>query len=278
MAFSSLVTRFTGSGVAGDIARRADGSSTDPVRTISFLFKHLPVLFLVAVTLTGCSIESAATRPQGGNEYLNQGEYGGTSTAGSLRPQADSLTQGSVIRPGDQIQLTVWGYPEFNTTTTVKGYGTITVPLIGEVIAAGLTVRQLSAQLEQRLSQYVKGKVKLTISHIGINQRISVMGAVNRQGNYPALSELSLVQVLADAGGTTSGANLKDVRIYRRGMRTGVINVNLIDYLQNGNIQYVPMVGPGDVVFVPKQKNFVKSFSVYATEIIFLFSFFALLR
>lgn len=234
---------------------------------------------MVAVTVTGCSVESAATNsPQNGGAYFNRGAYNGSSAVGALRPEEDSLNQSSVIRPGDQIQLTVWGYPEFNTTTTVKGYGTITVPLIGDVIAAGLTVRQLSAQLEQRLSEYVKGKVKLTISHIGMNQQVSVMGAVNKQGNYAALSELSLVQVLADAGGTTTGANLKDVKIYRRGLHADVVDVNLIDYLQNGNVQYVPMVGPGDVVFVPQQKNFIKSFSGYATQIIFLFSFFALLR
>lgn len=237
------------------------------------------IIAIAATSVAGCSLESETTRPSAvynSPAGVNPGNE--NSNFGSLLPEIDSLSERSIIMSGDRIQLTVWGYPKFNTTTTVDRYGTITVPLVGEVIVAGLTVRELNAELKQRLSEYVKGNVKITISHVGVSQEVSVMGAVTKQGNYPALTERSLVSLLAQAGGTTTDANLNDIKIYRRGDRSRVVKVNLTDYLQSGNIQYVPKVGPGDIVFVPEQPNFIRSFSKYANEVVFLFGFFALLR
>jgi polysaccharide biosynthesis/export protein len=237
------------------------------------------MLCLTGITIAGCSLESAATNPSVSyGEAANVHTGGGSSDSGSLQLNVDSLNQESIISPGDKIEITVWGYPEFNTTTTVKSFGTITVPLIGEIIAGGLTVEQLKDQLKQRLSQYVKGDARVTISHIGIGRQISVLGAVSKQGNYPAITDLPLVGILADAGGTTSDADLAHIKIFRRGIHSDAINVNLTEYLRSGNIRYIPRVGPGDMVFIPEQPNFIKDFSAYAGEVVFLFGFFTLLR
>lgn len=240
--------------------------------------QKLLILFLVATVVTGCSLETMTKPSAGENEPASVGAFNESSNVGSLQANADSVGAESIIRPGDQIQITVWGYPEFNTTTTVKDFGTITVPLIGEVIAAGLTVGQLKDLLKQRLSEYVKGNARLTVSHVGMDKQVSVMGAVTKQGNYPALTELTLVQVLADAGGPTETADLRHIKIFRHALHSEALDVNLDRYLQSGNIQYIPRVGPGDVVFVPEKQNFVQAFSVYASEVVFLFGFFSLLR
>jgi len=238
------------------------------------LFNTIMSLILAAV-LAGCSSQMAE-RPSG-YESLN-GSGPDYSNVGSLRASPDTSAYGNLIKPGDQIQLIVWGYPEFNTTTLVKDYGTITVPLIGEVVAAGLTSGQLTEQLKQRLSEYVKGDVRLTVSHVGMDKRVSVVGAVNKQGNYPALTESSLVEVLAEAGGPTATADLEHLKIFRSGSRSDVVDVDLTAYLKGGDTQYIPRVGPGDTIFVPEQQNFVRDFSVYASEVVILFGFFALLR
>lgn len=240
--------------------------------------KRIFLLFLVSSIAAGCSLQMVTKPSIGERQPANIQPGGESSNIGALQASADSVTNENIIRPGDQIQVTVWGYPEFNTTTTVKDFGSITVPLIGEVIAAGLTVSQLKAELTQRLSEYVKGKARITVSHIGMDKQVSVMGAVTRQGNYPALTELTLVEVLADAGGATTTADLRHIKIYRHSLHSEVVNVDLDEYLQSGNIQYIPRVGPGDVVFVPEQQNFVAAFSTYASEVVFLFGFFALLR
>lgn len=239
---------------------------------------YLLLVLLLAGGASSCSLETAATRSSTGNEFSSNRVDNQVSNVGALKAYADSLNRVSIIRPGDQIQITVWGYPRFNTTTTVNEYGTISIPLVGEIIAAGLTEAQLSEQLKQRLSEYVKGTVRLTISHIGMEQRVSVMGAVSRQGNYPALTDLSLVEVLAEAGGTTTTADLKHIKIFRGGASSNVVEINLTEYLNSGNVRYIPRVGPGDMVYVPEQQDLVRDFSVYAGEVVLLFGFFTLLR
>ncbi len=237
----------------------------------------LPLLIFTFV-VAGCSLETL-TRPAASdaNPHASTNDPAVASDVGISQP-TDSLPGENIIRPGDQIQITVWGYPEFNTTTTVKDYGTITVPLIGEVIAAGLNERQLSEQLKQRLSEYVKGQVRLTVSHIGMNNRVSVMGAVNKQGNFPVLSNLSLIEVIADAGGTTSRADLRNIKIYRGGIHSDVLAVDLTRYLRNGDVQLIPRVYPGDTIFIPEQENFIRSFAEYSSEIVLMFGFFTLIH
>ncbi len=254
------------------------GTESESMVELHSAMKRFFLIFIASAVLAGCSLEtvtrpSTTVFPPANFKALSE-----SSNVGSLRANADSVNNESIIRPGDQIQITVWGYPEFNTTTTVKEFGTITVPLIGEVIAAGLTVGQLRDQLKQRLSEYVKGNARLTVTHIGMDKQVSVMGAVTKQGNYPALTELTLIEVLSDAGGPTATADLTHIRIYRHSMHAEVIDVDLEEYLQTGNVQYIPRVGPGDVVFVPEKQNFVLAFSAYASEVVFLFGFFALLR
>ena len=73
-------------------------------------------------------------------------------------------------------------------------------------------------------------------------------------------------------------ANLSAIKIYRHGIHSSQLNVNLTRYLRSGNVQYVPRVGPGDIVYVPERPNFIRAFSTYASEVVFLFGFFALLR
>ena len=269
------------------LERRADDGSSAIVgdaheRRRFAVLKGIGLFFLLAImanTIVGCSLEMASTRPVHGDEISESlPANAGSSSSGYLSMSADSLNQESIIKPGDKLQLTVWGYPKFNTTTMVDKYGMISVPLVGDVIVAGLTVRQLSNELKQRLSQYVKGNVKLSISHIGVNEEVSVLGAVEKQGNYAALTDRSLVVLLAEAGGTMTDANLSAIKIYRHGIHSSQLNVNLTRYLRSGNVQYVPRVGPGDVVYVPERPNFIRAFSTYASEVVFLFGFFTLLR
>jgi len=203
------------------------------------------------------------------------------SNMGSLKVDSvvtQPIVSDDVIRPGDQVQVMVWGYPEFNTTTTVKDYGTITIPLVGDVIAAGLTEKELTAQVKERLAEYVKGDARVTISHIGMDKRVSVMGAVVRQGNYPVMSSVSLVEIIAAAGGTSTDADLKHVKIFRHGQPSDAIEVDLSNYLESGTFQDVPKVGPGDTIFVPQQENIIREISTFGQDILVLFGFFALLK
>ena len=88
----------------------------------------------------------------------------GISRTGRLSMRTEMESSTYVIRREDKIELSVWGYPEFTTSAIVKETGTIVVPLVGEVPAAGLTKEQFTEQMRQKLSEYIQGEAKLTIS------------------------------------------------------------------------------------------------------------------
>jgi len=254
------------------------------ISTIIFATTVMGIIFVIAIMtmLTGCESETLVTgKGESSSTQLSSIHQGTSSNMGSLTNDSiydpPSVPE-TIIKPGDQVQVMVWGYPQFNTTTTVKNYGTISIPLIGDVIAEGLTENQLAGELKQRLSEYVKGDTRVTISHVSMDNLISVMGAVNKQGNYTVLGEKSLVEIIADAGGTVSDADLRHVKIFRGGNAKNAEEINLQRLLENGNLGNAPKVKPGDTVFVPAEENLIKEIAGYGQQLLLLFGFFALLR
>lgn len=189
----------------------------------------------------------------------------------------DTRSDSYVIIKGDEVSIAVWGYSEFNTTTTVKEAGTIAVPLIGELRVEGLTIEQLKSLLNQRLAEYIQGEIKLTIT-VGssVGQKINVLGSVSRQENYSVKTEMSLLEVLSLAGGTTPDSDLRHVKIYPNSNTEHPIEVDLTWYMENGNIRRIPKVRPGDTVFVPKKENFLRDVSDFSRDLIYLLGFFRL--
>ncbi len=195
--------------------------------------------------------------------------------SGSRPIQAETQADNYVVRQGDQVQFSVWNYPEFNTTAYVKETGTLTVPLIGDLTAAGLTKEQFTDQLRQKLSEYIQGEIKLTISVTStIVQKVAVLGAVTKQDSYPLTADVALLEILSTAGGTTADSDLRHVKILRSGIGHQPIEVDLTSYIENGNIESIPMVRPGDTVFVPKKANVIREMSDFMRDAIFIFGFF----
>ena len=189
--------------------------------------------------------------------------------------QGEVQSENYIIRHGDQIQLSVWSYTEFNTVGPVKETGTFTVPLVGEILVAGLTKEQFTEQLTKKLAEYIQGEVKLNITITStISQKVAVLGAVVRQDNYPASSDVSLLEMLTTAGGTTTESDLHHVKILRGGQNRQPIDVDLAWYMENGNIESIPIIRPGDVIYIPKKGNVIRELSDFLRDAIFIFGFF----
>jgi len=240
---------------------------------------HVIILVVATIAFTGCtsSVAGIFKDPPAPADTL---ETQNISNAGSLEQPTENQNT-DIIRPGDQLEITVWGYPEFNTTSTVKELGTVPVPLIGEIVAAGMTSDDFKDALKQHLAAYVKGDTRVTVSHVQMNLRISVMGSVTKQANYPVLKSVSLLEIIAEAGGPSSDADLRHVKIFRNGNNLNNSNdfeeVDLTKHLQEGDMQGIPKVRPGDTVFVPKEDNLLKDLSEFGYEVLLLFGFFKLL-
>ena len=240
--------------------------SVDTVRTPKSAIRGFAVVVAISLILAGCASEKVASVDPPSISRSSKGII-----------IINTPTTPPVIKQGDNIDLSVWGYPEFTTSATVKMGGTITLPLVGEVKAAGLSKDDFSELVRARLSEYVKGEPKITISISSpLVQKVAVLGAVTRQDNYPVTSEVPLVEVLSTAGGTTTDSDLSHVRILRFDSNQP-IEVDVERFIETGNVEFLPKVRPGDTVFVPKKENFVRSFSDFLRDVVILFGFFRVL-
>ncbi len=237
----------------------------DPFRRI--IHSGIGIVVIAACVASGCS-SGAAVREAAGT-YSR-------SNSGVLFEKVQSEVY--IIKEGDKIEVSVWDYPEFNTTATVSAEGTITIPLVGDVKASGMTKDDFTNALKSKLAEYVKGTPKITVAVSSpTTQKIAVLGAVTRQDNYPVTSEVSLLEILSAAGGTTADSDLNRVRIIRFGTDDDPIVVDLADAIETGKVDELPKVKPGDTVYVPKRENFVRSFSDFLRDAVLLFGFFRVL-
>jgi polysaccharide export outer membrane protein len=194
-------------------------------------------------------------------------------------PLTVAQAETSLIMRGDSIAFSVWGYPEFTTRSVVKPSGTITVPLIGEIMAADYTRDQFDQHLRRKLAEFIQGEVHLTLEIVKPVSRIVVLGAVGKQGSFPAPTDLPLLEVLSNAGTWTEDADLRYLRIIhqsRPAMDGGALEVDLQAHFDSGDLRTLPMVHPGDVVFVPKKENAVRQIGAYLGDAFLLFYLFRL--
>lgn len=182
------------------------------------------------------------------------------------------------IKSGDEIEVTVWEHPNFNTQTTVSSLGTISIPLMGVVNVSGLTQPELYNQIEHELSQYIRGEINLTVSvRSSENRLVSIFGRVTRPNNYPLVEGASLFEIISSAGGTTDNANIRDIKIYRRNGNPNFVDVDLTQYLESGNMTSEELiVYPGDIVYVPQKNNAIREMGDFLRDVILLFGIFSI--
>jgi polysaccharide biosynthesis/export protein len=157
-----------------------------------------------------------------------------------------------VIGSDDELEIVVWNQPQLSGKVIVATDGTIAMPLIERVPAAGLTPDVLKADLEKRYDRYVHGanitvRVSDPASHV-----FYVLGEVNKPGVYKLHSGEVLSQALAEAGGLGTYADPGKIRILRhRETETVVLTVNY-NVVRSGGDQSADIpVEPGDTVSVP---------------------------
>jgi len=116
----------------------------------------------------------------------------------------------------DEIKITVWRNPELSVQIPVRPDGKISVPLLDDIQAEGLTPTELKEVLTREFAEYIAAP-NVTVIVIQMNSRfISIVGAVNREGRYPLSRNLRVLEALASAGGFDTFADKDNVRIVRR--------------------------------------------------------------
>jgi len=121
-----------------------------------------------------------------------------------------------IIGAQDVLDISVWKEPEITRTVPVRPDGKISLPLLNDVQAAGLTPAQLTAEITTSLKKFVTDpEVTVIVEQIN-SQRVYILGEVTRPGAYPMLPGMTVLQALSSAGGFTQFANEKKMYVLRR--------------------------------------------------------------
>lgn len=181
------------------------------------------------------------------------GVYGQTKDAqGKVAdgPPAVATTDSYVIGPSDVLAITVWKEPTLSGNMLVRPDGMISLALLGDVQAAGLTPLQLADQIASKLKKYIQEpNVSVVISQIH-SKVVYLLGEVAKPGPVEMTPGMTLLSAVASAGGLTDFANSKKMYILRNEAGTQTkIPVNYKQALKGDSINIV--LKPGDTIVVP---------------------------
>lgn len=154
------------------------------------------------------------------------------------------------IGPLDKLNYSVFGIEEMTLTEiVVDNNGRITLPLAGEVIAAGKTTGELAREVEILLARYIRDpKVTINLNEV-VSQVITVDGQVDSPGIYPVGPRSTLLQAIASAKGTTQFTRQSRVLVFRTVGGQKMAGLFNLKQIRNGE-QQDPQLYPEDVVVV----------------------------
>jgi polysaccharide export outer membrane protein len=169
----------------------------------------------------------------------------------SARPSIASNATDYKLVVGDKLRVEVYRDPQMSQSLQIRPDGKITLPLVGDVSAAGKTPASLRDTLATSLKEYITNPVVTVIVVEAQPQTVSVIGEVNAPGTHPIVkTQTTVIEALAMAGGFKDFANTKNI-IIQRATPTGVKSMKF-NYKDAIKSEGKPMcVEPGDVIIVP---------------------------
>jgi polysaccharide biosynthesis/export protein len=210
-------------------------------------------LFLpAAISLVSFSI---SVRAQGPARKDIKGESAKVLTARAITsqtPKPGAEDPNYSIAPDDVLTIDVWKEPEISRTVPVRRDGKISLPLLNDVQAAGLTPTQLSSEIEEKLhATVVHPQVTVIVTQMS-GQRIYILGQVNRGGAYPLVPDMTAMQALSVAGGFTPFANLKKIYVMRtENSEEKVFRINYKELVSGRKTEQNIHLKAGDTIVVP---------------------------
>lgn len=177
--------------------------------------------------------------------------------AAAVIPGSATAQTAYKIDSEDELAIEVWEKPDLTRTVTVRADGTVTLPLIGEVVVAGSTPSALEEELARKFSLYDRQITQVSVRVTAYNsKRVFILGEVAQPGKYASWPMPGIWDLVRDAGGPTDDAYLGGVQIIRRGGAAGERNIITVDLNQiwgRGVPTTLPDLEPDDTVIVPKK-------------------------
>lgn len=158
-----------------------------------------------------------------------------------------------VIGTGDLLAINVWRETEISRSVPVRSDGRISLPLVGEVQAAGKTPKQLESEVKAKLKEYVsEPEVTVIVQEIK-SQKFNVLGMVMRPGSFPLTKPITVIDAIALAGGFRDFAKQKEIYVLRRTPdgKQARLRFNYRDVVKGRNSAQNVELESNDTVVVP---------------------------
>jgi polysaccharide export outer membrane protein len=200
----------------------------------------------VILTVTICAATAFAQEPA----KSDAGGSSGTKTTNSAQATSDADYK---IGPQDVLRVDVWKEPDISRTTIpVRPDGKISLPLLNDVQAAGLTTMQLAGVIREGLTKYITSpQVTVTVTEIN-SRRVYCNGEVLKPGALLLLPNMTALQAISSCGGFTQFAKLKGIYILRNeNGKQKQYPFNYKDVIKGKKPEDNILLQPGDVIVVP---------------------------
>lgn len=215
------------------------------------------MVMLTAVLLAGCAGSLGSSDALSSSQELGSAETAPQQKAGARsdphvtlvadKSTSPATTDAYRIGPMDVLDISVFNVPDLSKTVQVAETGTINLPLVGEIPAAGKTTRQLERDLTAKLgAKYLQNPQVTVMLKENNSHKVTVEGAVKTPGVYPMKGATTLLQVMAMAGGLDPNSDSTVLVLRNSGGKRSAGKFD-ISAIQNGSAED-PTVQSGDVV------------------------------
>ncbi len=166
-------------------------------------------------------------------------------------PPSAPPVQDYIVGAPDSLLITILPEPEIVREARVRPDGMISIDLIGDVLAAGRTPRQISAKIQEEIGRFKRDAAVNVMVVSSPSQFVTIYGEVARPGTFPLETETRASEAIGQVGGVRPFASENSIRVIRTtGTATEVIRVRLGD-IQRGNLSTNIVIREGDLIVVP---------------------------
>lgn len=175
-----------------------------------------------------------------------------SAPAAGVAGQSAQTDPSYVIGAQDVLDISVWKDQELTRTVPVRPDGKISLPLLNDIQAAGLTPNDLKNQITESLKKFMTDPIVTVIVSQINSQRVYVTGEVAHAGAMPLLPQMTILQALSSSGGFTQFANVKKIYMFRM-VNGKQVNFpfNYKDVIHGKNTNENVVLKPGDTIVVP---------------------------
>ena len=156
------------------------------------------------------------------------------------------------IGPMDVLEVHVWKEPDFSRTLLVRPDGQITMPLIGDIQASGLSTVALKSLISIKLKRFIDNPGVTVILIESNSKKFYIIGKINQPGTYPLSYNMTVLQALSVAGGLAEWADKDSIRIIRKsGGKKVILKFDYDRAISGRNLEQNILLKPNDTIIVP---------------------------